>query len=78
MVIRETQDDKPLLVASFFGKKRPLTAASLLKAFLTHPLMTVKVVVAIHYEAAKIFLKGVPFVKRPEPPKQRHSWQEMK
>lgn len=78
MVIRETQDDKPLLVASFFGKKRPLTDASLLKAFLTHPLMTVKVVVAIHYEAAKIFLKGVPFVKRPEPPKQRHSWQEMK
>jgi DUF1365 family protein len=33
----------------------------------------VKVVVAIHYEAAKIFLKGVPFIKRPKPPETRHS-----
>jgi DUF1365 family protein len=73
MVIRETQDDKPLLVASFQGEKQPLTDAALLRAFLTHPLMTVKVVVAIHYEAAKIFLKGVPFIKRPKPPETRHS-----
>lgn len=73
MVIRETQDDKPLLVASFSGQKKPLTDGALLHAFLTHPLMTVKVIVAIHYEAAKIFLKGVPFIKRPEPPTQKHS-----
>jgi DUF1365 family protein len=61
------------LVASFSGQKKPLTDAALLRAFLTHPLMTVKVIVAIHYEAAKIFLKGVPFIKRPEPPTQKHS-----
>lgn len=73
MVIRETQDDKPLLVASFHGQKQPLTDGALIRAFLTHPLMTVKVVVAIHYEAAKIFFKGVPFIKRPEPPESRHS-----
>jgi DUF1365 family protein len=73
LVIRETQDDKPLLVASFFGHRTPLSDASLVRAFFTHPLMTVKVLVAIHYEAAKIFMKGVPFIKRPDPPQRRHS-----
>ena len=73
LVIRETQDAQPLLVASFVGDKRPLSDKQLLRAFLTHPLMTVKVLVAIHYEAAKLFLKGVPFIRRPEPSQSRHS-----
>ena len=73
LVIRETEDKAPLLVASFFGHRRPLSDAGLLHAFFTHPLMTVKVLVAIHYEAAKLFLKGVPFIKRPDPPQRRHS-----
>lgn len=73
LVIRETQDNAPLLVASFVGARRALTDATLFKAFLRHPLMTVKVLVAIHYEAGKLFIKGVPFIKRPEPPQSRHS-----
>lgn len=73
LVIRETQADEPLLVASFVAQRKKLTDRQLLKAFLTHPLMTVKVLVAIHYEAAKLFLKGVPFIRRPAPPQSRHS-----
>ena len=73
LVIRETQNAEPLLVASFVGARAGLSDANLLKAFLRHPLMTVKVLVAIHFEAAKLFLKGVPFIKRPEPPQSRHS-----
>lgn len=73
LVIRETQADEPLLVASFVARRKMLTDRQLVKAFLTHPLMTVKVLVAIHYEAAKLFLKGVPFVRRPAPPQSRHS-----
>ena len=73
LVIRETQDALPLLVASFVGTRRKLTDRTLAVAFFTHPLMTVKVLVAIHYEAAKLLLKGVPFFKRPEPPQRRHS-----
>ena len=73
LVIRETQDDAPLLVASFFGHRRPLSDAQLMRAYLTHPLMTIKVLVAIHYEAAKLFLKGVPFIRRPDAPQRRHS-----
>ncbi len=73
LVIRETQDDAPLLIASFVGRRVALNDAQLLRAFITHPLMTVKVLVAIHYEAAKLFMKGVPFIRRPEPPQRRHS-----
>lgn len=73
LVIRETEDDAPLLVASFFGRRETLSDAALFRAFISHPLMTVKVLVAIHYEAAKLFLKGVPFIKRPKPPQRRHS-----
>lgn len=74
LVIRETQDDAPLLVASFAGIRKPLSDRQLLGAFITHPLMTVKVVVAIHWEAARLFVKGVPFFRRPEPPQRRHSF----
>jgi DUF1365 family protein len=73
LVIRETQDNQPLLIASFVGQRETLTDAALFKAFIKHPLMTVKVLVAIHFEAAKLFMKGVPFIKRPQPPQSRHS-----
>lgn len=73
LVIRETQDKAPLLVASFVGQRESLSDRALLKAFFTHPLMTFKVLVAIHLEAAKLFIKGVPFIRRPEPPHSRHS-----
>ena len=73
LVIRETQDEAPLLCGQLCRHASPLSDAALFKAFIKHPLMTVKVLVAIHFEAAKLFLKGVPFIKRPEPPQRRHS-----
>lgn len=74
LVIRETEGTDPLLVASFVGKRHALTSGNLLAAFIRHPLMTLKVVVAIHLEAAKLFVKGVPFIKRPVPPESRISF----
>ena len=74
LVIRETEGTNPLLVASVVGQRRALNAGNLISAFVRHPLMTLKVVVAIHLEAAKLFVKGVPFIKRPMPPKSRTSF----
>ncbi|MGB0342070.1 MAG: DUF1365 domain-containing protein [Parvibaculales bacterium] len=74
LVIRETEGSDPLLVASFVGQRRALNAGNLISAFVRHPLMTLKVVLAIHFEAAKLFVKGVPFIKRPVPPKSRISF----
>jgi uncharacterized protein len=66
--ILETDHEGPILAASFFGRRRALTTASALAAFLRIPLLTFKVVGGIHYEAVKLWFKGVRFFARPAPP----------
>ncbi|MDP7407056.1 MAG: DUF1365 family protein, partial [SAR324 cluster bacterium] len=57
-----------LLDAVFSGKERAISDRVLLKMFITHPLMTLKVVAGIHWEALKLWLKKIPLVPRPAPP----------
>jgi DUF1365 family protein len=61
-------DDGPVLAASFSGRRLPLTDAMLARLFLRHPLMTLKVIAGIHWEAVRLWRKGVPFHRRPVPP----------
>ena len=63
--IRETDQDGPFLLATFDGKARRFSTASLLTAFGRYPLMTLKVMGAIHFEALRLWLKGVPFFSSP-------------
>lgn len=60
--------DGPLLSASLWGERRPLTNGALARAALAFPLLTWKVVAAIHWEALRLWLKGVPvtLARRPE------------
>jgi DUF1365 family protein len=53
------------LSASFAGERRALTDANLLKAWAGNPLMTFKVIAGIHWEALKMWLKGVRYLGRP-------------
>lgn len=52
------------LTASFAGERRDLTDANLLRAWLGNPLMTLKVIAGIHWEALGMWLKGVRYLGR--------------
>lgn len=66
--ILETDAQGPILAASFFGRREALTTRNLARALLRMPLMTVKVMAAIHWEAARLWLKGIRFHARPPAP----------
>jgi DUF1365 family protein len=61
-------DAGPLLKAYFRGRRKQLTTANLLRALRRTGWMTVKVIAGIHYEAAKLWLKGMRPVRRPPGP----------
>jgi uncharacterized protein len=65
--ILETDREGPLLAATFMGRRRSLTGAALLRAFFALPLVTLKIVAAIHWEALRLWLKGARLMQRPLP-----------
>jgi uncharacterized protein len=62
--ILETDRDGPLLAATFNGHRRALNTVQLLRSALALPLVTLKIVAAIHWEALRLWLKGVRLVPR--------------
>jgi uncharacterized protein len=63
--ILETDRNGPQLAATFNGRRRALTTAALLRSFVALPLVTLKIVAAIHWEALRLWLKGARPVARP-------------
>lgn len=62
--------DGAVLNARLDGQRRPLSDAALLRVFFSHPLLTLKVVAAIHWEALRLWTKRVPLHPRPAAPRQ--------
>ena len=60
--------DGCVLVAAFSGARVELTDAAIWRAWLSHPLMTLGVMSAIHWEALKIWCKGEKIRARPKAP----------
>lgn len=58
----------PVLTARHLAKRTELTDRALLKAFFAIPFLTLRVVGGIHWEALKIWVKGVGLRVRPAPP----------
>lgn len=60
VAIRAHDAEGLLLIASYVADARALTDHSLLKVFVTMPLLTLKVIGGIHWEALKLWIKRVP------------------
>jgi DUF1365 family protein len=70
VVVRGSDHDGPMIVASLTGARVPLTDARLLGVFFSHPLMTLKVIAAIHWEAVRLWMRGLRLYPRPSPPSE--------
>jgi phytoene dehydrogenase-like protein len=63
--VLETDRGGPLLAATFNGRRRSLNTPALLWSFCSLPLVTLKILAAIHWEALRLWLKGARLVPRP-------------
>ncbi len=64
IIIDQFQENQKILYASQDGTRADFTSIELLKSYLKHPLMTFKIISAIHFEALKLWIKGIRFVKK--------------
>ena len=64
VVIDQRDKDGKLLFASQDGVKSNFTSKNLIFSYLRHPLMTFKIISAIHFEALRLWIKGIKIVKK--------------
>ena len=53
-----------ILYVSQDGKRVDFSSKEIIRVYLAHPIMTFKIIVAIHYEAFKLWAKGIKIVKK--------------
>ena len=64
ILIKQNDEKGLLLIARQTGKRVDLTSKNLFFEFLKHPLMSMKVISAIHFEAFRLWIKGIKHVKK--------------
>ncbi len=68
VVVNGDDAEGRVLAASFAGRRKPLTDRALLGVVIRHGMLSLKVLAAIHWEAVKLWLKGMRPQPRPTPP----------
>jgi len=63
----------PVLLTSIVGTECTLNDRKILSLMLSYPMMTVGVVLRIHLQALRLFIKRVPFFSKPIPPSEEVS-----
>ncbi|RZO48097.1 MAG: DUF1365 domain-containing protein [Candidatus Pelagibacterales bacterium] len=62
--IKQADAEGALLIACQTGKRLEMNNKNLFFQFLKHPLMSFKIILAIHFEAFRLWIKGIRYVKR--------------
>jgi DUF1365 family protein len=68
LVIKAEDAAGPVLTAMLSGERKPLTDRSLAGVFLRWPILAAQVLGAIHWEALRLWRKGLSLQPRPLPP----------
>lgn len=68
LVIGHDVDDRRVLSTALWGDMAPLTGRNLVRVALRTPLQTLAVIARIHWQALRLWLKGVAFHGKPLPP----------
>jgi DUF1365 family protein len=64
--MKNYREDRQLFDATLSLQQRPFTAANLAGVLIRYPMMTVKIIAAIYYQALRLWLKKVPFFPHPD------------
>ena len=64
VIIDQYDNEDQILYASQDGTRSDFNTQHLIKSYLKHPIMTFKIILAIHFEAFKLWAKGIKFVKK--------------
>ncbi len=64
IIIDQRDKDGKLLFASQDGVRSNLNSKNLIFSYLKHPLMTFKIISAIHFEALRLWIKGIKLVRK--------------
>lgn len=64
LAIEVEDEEGSMMIAAFTARRRSLTDENLIAAWLAHPLLILQVIGGIHWEALKLFLKGMRIRRR--------------
>ena len=64
VIIDQYDSEDKILYASQDGIRSDFNTKQLIKSYLKHPIMTFKIILAIHYEAFRLWAKGIKFIKK--------------
>jgi len=68
VAIHGVRDNQTMIATSFTGTRRELSDRALVRIFLSHPLLALKVLGGIHWEALRLWRKGMRLQPRPPAP----------